>query len=254
MFALAGVEGGSMGLHPNPFGFRRWAPAEDELIRQAVADGLTREQTLRRFKEASFDDRTIRALFARAKKLGLYFHDTAPRPWHFAGYLGWTARRVARARDWWQAGWAASQIATELGAGMTRNAVIGKMTRLKCRKPQQQLKRKLRQPRRRLKAPRKPGKFILTPMSGRGWLYPPKAPSLPAVPSSDVAHVAHNDLEAEHCRWPVGDPREVAIHREPYYCGAPREEGLPYCAQHCHRAFRLIPTMPRQTYPTPGIM
>lgn len=259
---FAGLEAGFMGSsQPKPFGCRRWEPEEDELVRQAIGDGITRAQALRRFKDAPspFDDRTYRAISMRAKKLGLHFRDVAPRPWHFAGYIDWTARRIANAMAWWQAGWAASAIAKELGGGVTKNAVIGKMTRLKCFKPRAKVKRKSRQPkprqRRRSWSKPPPGKFILTPINGRGaWLYPPKAPSLPAVPACDVAHVAHNDLTTKHCRWPVGDPREVAIHKSPFFCGAPREDGLPYCREHCCRAFTEISAMPRQTYPTPGIL
>src|SRR6185503_18971360 len=44
--------------------------------------------------------------------------------------MGWTDERVELLRKLWQDGLSASQIAGELGNGITRNAVIGKVHRL----------------------------------------------------------------------------------------------------------------------------
>lgn len=40
------------------------------------------------------------------------------------------------------------------------------------------------------------------------------------------------ELEAEHCRWPNGDPLKAGFH----FCSQPRVLGKPYCAPHCDRA------------------
>ena len=45
----------------------------------------------------------------------------------------WTEERLARAIRMWLEGWSASVVAAEIG--VTRNAVIGKMTRLEIRRP-----------------------------------------------------------------------------------------------------------------------
>lgn len=35
-------------------------------------------------------------------------------------------------------------------------------------------------------------------------------------------------LEADDCRWPIGDPRRDGFH----FCGEPKALGRPYCAHH----------------------
>src|SRR3954467_4080076 len=45
--------------------------------------------------------------------------------------MGWTDERVELLKKLWMEGFSASQIAGELGEGVTRNAVIGKVHRLK---------------------------------------------------------------------------------------------------------------------------
>ena len=44
--------------------------------------------------------------------------------------MGWTEERVELLKKLWLEGFSASQIAAELGDGVTRNAVIGKVHRL----------------------------------------------------------------------------------------------------------------------------
>jgi len=44
--------------------------------------------------------------------------------------MSWTDERVELLRKLWSDGLSASQVAAELGAGITRNAVIGKIHRL----------------------------------------------------------------------------------------------------------------------------
>ena len=44
--------------------------------------------------------------------------------------MSWTDERVELLRKLWNEGLSASQVAAELGTGVTRNAVIGKIHRL----------------------------------------------------------------------------------------------------------------------------
>jgi len=46
-------------------------------------------------------------------------------------------------------------------------------------------------------------------------------------------------LEANDCRWPVGDPRESDFH----FCGQAKLAGRPYCELHWRLAFQ--PSRPR---------
>lgn len=48
------------------------------------------------------------------------------------------------------------------------------------------------------------------------------------------------DLEANDCRWPVGDPRQAGFH----FCGAQQVLGRPYCIQHWTLSF--VPGKGRQ--------
>jgi hypothetical protein len=47
------------------------------------------------------------------------------------------------------------------------------------------------------------------------------------------------NLEAEDCRWPIGDPRDANFH----FCGAQRISGRPYCETHWRLSF--VPSRPR---------
>ena len=42
-----------------------------------------------------------------------------------------------------------------------------------------------------------------------------------------------DDLEANDCRWPIGDPRHEGFH----FCAAPKTLGRPYCAHHWNMSF-----------------
>ena len=41
------------------------------------------------------------------------------------------------------------------------------------------------------------------------------------------------DLEANDCRWPIGDPMEDGFH----FCGRGKVQGISYCAHHARKAF-----------------
>ncbi|MDX2156477.1 MAG: GcrA family cell cycle regulator [Hyphomicrobiaceae bacterium] len=41
------------------------------------------------------------------------------------------------------------------------------------------------------------------------------------------------ELEANECRWPLGDPRQSGFH----FCGAQQVLGRPYCVEHWQMSF-----------------
>jgi GcrA cell cycle regulator len=53
-------------------------------------------------------------------------------------------------------------------------------------------------------------------------------------------HKKMADLEANDCRWPIGDPR----HEDFHFCGAKQAAGHPYCTEHWNQAF--VPGKARQ--------
>jgi GcrA cell cycle regulator len=150
--------------------------------------------------------------------------------------MSWTEERVELLKKLWSDGLSASRIAAQLG-GVTRNAVIGKVHRLR--------------------------------LSGRG-----KSPSAVASRTASssshmvrtsrasirgntaLAHVYDYDAEVtpkqieniipigqrcsllelteQNCHWPIGDPGSGDF----VFCGGNSVPGAPYCAYHRRIAYR----------------
>lgn len=53
------------------------------------------------------------------------------------------------------------------------------------------------------------------------------------------------DLEANDCRWPIGDPMEDGFH----FCGRGKVQGLAYCEHHCRKAYVAPPVRTGHTAP-----
>jgi GcrA cell cycle regulator len=154
--------------------------------------------------------------------------------------MTWTDDRVATLKHCWKDGFSASQIAQRLG-GVTRNAVIGKLHRLKLagrtkpsrratstrarscsqvsRRPAGNSRRTSAFPTRHSPAPAKPTR-------------PPILPELGPAPQRPVTV---RTLTPRTCRWPEGDPKSPDFH----FCGRSKtNEVLPYCDHHAAIAFR----------------
>jgi GcrA cell cycle regulator len=145
-----------------------------------------------------------------------------------AGYNGnqpWDEERTARAVQLWQDGKSASEIGRIIGA--TRNAVIGKLHRMGHRRGRQ--------------APPKPKRNRPQPLTS--WKKSTKAERTPPrrradpPPAPDMRLLTLEQLEADSCRFIIGDARDPA-HR---YCGA---DGAPWCAFH-----RALVYQPAQVEP-----
>jgi GcrA cell cycle regulator len=140
--------------------------------------------------------------------------------------LAWLAERIERLKALWRTGATASEIGNELG--VSRNAVIGKMHRLKDY------------------TPRKP--------AGNKQAKPPPAPKAkPAPPPPKQTRVVLNvpflnlsidELKPGVCRYPHGEASPY------FFCGQPTREGSPYCALHCRITLQRYqsppPTMERR--------
>lgn len=158
----------------------------------------------------------------------------------------WTDERVDVLKKLWTEGLSASQIAGRLG-GVTRNSVISKLHRMGC--AQRAVTSRIAESKSR--ARRRPAKPRIVAESTA-----PKAIKQTAKfqPPADLIGVeelvipAHErkslaDLEACHCRWPIGDPTHANFH----FCGKKRPRSdLPYCEFHCAKAFsaRTGPSKP----------
>jgi GcrA cell cycle regulator len=169
--------------------------------------------------------------------------------------LNWSAERIALLRRRWAEGASASTIARELGANVSRCAVLGKVHRLK-----------LTQPAFKRLHPAKEAGFKRRRAAGK-----PRAPARSqlmavfealglgaAFAAADLRTVeAHActafgpacsllELTEATCRWPVGEPGETGF----AFCGAAPLAGYPYCRAHCLIAYR--PQRPERGASAPG--
>ena len=158
--------------------------------------------------------------------------------------LTWDEDRVQKLKTLWAKGLSVSVIAGQLG-GVTRNAVIGKVHRLKLadrattkRKPIVRRVPNYAPKRPAPKARKSPWQKHLEALPTD--LPPPAAIEAP-VPLTQRRTV--ETLEAHHCRWPIGDPQEADFH----FCGAKKITGLPYCECHARRAFNASPASEKAT-------
>jgi len=114
-------------------------------------------------------------------------------------------------------GQSAVYIADKLGGGVTRNAVLGKIYRL--RKAGHLIP---------VHRPEPPPRVRSTPPA------PPRVQrARPAPLPLATSAITMMDLKANHCRWPLND----AADEEYLFCGDNRAPGKPYCVEHCAAAY-----------------
>jgi len=151
---------------------------------------------------------------------------------------GWTEDRVGALKKLWLEGQSASQIAKQLGGGVTRNAVIGKVHRLGLSG-----RATPSQPARTTTTAFRPAKTRTTPpvqpSAPRRIEAVAPRPNVPVAPTP-IAAVAELPgtatvltLGAHMCKWPIGDPSS----REFSFCGRRASEGV-YCVEHARVAYQ----------------
>ncbi len=169
--------------------------------------------------------------------------------------MGWSDDRVKILTKLWLQGFSAAQIAVELGGGVTRNAVIGKVHRLKLSgrvKPANSAARA----RVKNKTPRRPSASTSSSTSVRA-----RQKTFNAAPSIGATalkadenidselqlnkaqihelfipveeRVSLLELNEDVCKWPIGDP----LHSEFHFCGKHSLDKKPYCEFHAKRAY-----------------
>lgn len=139
----------------------------------------------------------------------------------------WPKGRVENLKRLWADGFSAGEI-SKLITGVTRNAVIGKVHRLGLRR------REKAEPIER-KVPFR--KMVVKPRKS-AWQHHLDSQPVNVEPIVEAPIPLHQrrtveTLEANDCRWPIGDPQEADFH----FCGAKKLPGLPYCECHARRAF-----------------
>jgi GcrA cell cycle regulator len=136
----------------------------------------------------------------------------------------WTPDRIEELKYLFDAGRTCSQIAREIG--VTRNAVIGKLSRLGLSRPRGN-NGIPRAPRPRDGALQRQVRILRV-------LRAQMEAVAPEEPSGDQQRCSLFDLSPQTCRWPIGRPGAVDFG----FCGNAPVEGLPYCAGHSRLAYR----------------
>lgn len=157
----------------------------------------------------------------------------------------WTTDLKEKITALWAQGLSASQIAAELGDGLTRNAVIGKVHRLGLPgRGNPSIPRERRAP----SQPRAPRASRAAPPIASHARAEEKRAEAKVFAEQMIAEDASAPLTAgrskgvtllqltdETCRFPLGDPQMPGF----YFCGAKPIEGSPYCL--CHTALAFQP-------------
>jgi GcrA cell cycle regulator len=164
--------------------------------------------------------------------------------------MAWTDERIAQLKAGWEGGMTASQIAEQLGEGVTRNAVIGKAHRLGLEaRPSP------------VKAGEEVAEAAPAPVAAAAAAAPPPRPAPVAAPPAAKATIAKKpvrtgkaarttllDLNEKICKWPIGHPGDADFH----FCGKPVQAGFPYCTEHCLVAYQAqLPRRDRDRRPPP---
>ncbi len=168
--------------------------------------------------------------------------------------MAWTEDRIAVLKAGWESGMTASQIAEQLGEGVTRNAVIGKAHRLGLESRPSPVKggddaSATPAPAAKVAAP------AAAPPAAKGVTPAPAEPTAPAPVvakpvrrTGKAAKVTLLDLNERICKWPIGHPGEPDFH----FCGKAVQTGFPYCSEHCAQAYQAqMPRRDRDRRPPP---
>ena len=164
--------------------------------------------------------------------------------------MAWTDERIAQLKAGWEGGKTASQIAEQLGEGVTRNAVIGKAHRLGLESRP---------------SPVKAGEDTEAAVVTRAATVAPVPPAAAAPPAvaapvaarpvakkpartGKAAKTSLLDLNEKICKWPIGHPGDSDFH----FCGKPSQAGFPYCTEQCLQAYQAqLPRRDRDRRPPP---
>ena len=136
---------------------------------------------------------------------------------------GWTAERIELLRSLFASGFSSREIALEIG--VSRNAVIGKISRLKLNTGDRRRFEGKGDPKVRRRGSQQSVVRALRAKAHSA------AEGMP-IPNGHRCSLL--ELTKETCRWPTSNATDVEF----WYCGNEPVEGLPYCAGHARIAYR----------------
>jgi GcrA cell cycle regulator len=140
----------------------------------------------------------------------------------------WTDERIALLKSHFHAGLSCREIAADIG--VSRNAVIGKLTRLNLTRGPKREERRVEAKRaaRGLKAIPRLQYEMLAAIYGDT-----EAPDTLA-PIDDANRCSLLELDENRCRWPISTPGADDF----CFCGNASPDGQPYCPGHTRLAYR----------------
>jgi GcrA cell cycle regulator len=142
----------------------------------------------------------------------------------------WTDERLELLKSGFADGLSCREIAATIG--VSRNAVIGKISRLSLKRDKDRMVRTDRPE--RTSEPRPRGAPRLRQILLKA--YPARAE---APVANEPIHNGHTcslfELGKDTCRWPISMPGAHDF----CFCGNPPIDGLPYCAGHSRLAYRV---------------
>jgi len=162
--------------------------------------------------------------------------------------MNWTDERVELLTKLWAEGLSASQIAAQLGGGVSRNAVIGKVHRLKLsgrgRATTASRPKKAASSGGAPKTPSRPARAVAASMGATALQAQFDAEPVTMRPLQPAANVvipisrqlALVELTERTCKWPNGDPLSEDFN----FCGNEAGESGPYCAYHARLAYQPV--------------
>ena len=154
----------------------------------------------------------------------------------------WLEPRVEMLKQLWAKGLSCSAIADRVnrkfGTAYTRNAVIGKVSRMglppRIGKMREDPTTTVRRMRNRKAAMTKAKTRVGNPavralFAADGFVPLPEEIVIPIAERKTIQTLGDRD-----CRWPIGDPQHSDFH----FCGRKKVLGLSYCEVHARRAYR----------------
>lgn len=144
--------------------------------------------------------------------------------------LTWTTERLERLKRGFEAGLSCREIAADIG--VSRNAVIGKLSRLNLTREQSAdarppARKDATEGKRRESRPRQQYRLLQALYAGT----PPDACDDP-IPNAHCCSLM--ELDTARCRWPINAPGDADF----CFCGNTPVAGLPYCPGHSRLAYQ----------------
>jgi GcrA cell cycle regulator len=141
----------------------------------------------------------------------------------------WTTERLERLRNCFEAGLTCREIAVDIG--VSRNAVIGKLSRLNLTReqsgePRRPARNDAAKGPRRESRPRQQYRLLRALYTG------PQPATDEPIRSAHCCSLL--ELSEARCRWPISTPGAEDF----CFCGNTPAEGLPYCPGHSRLAYR----------------